>query len=739
MQFQKPNKPSSNNSSPKGKYAIFEDPLQILLLILGKWKWILLTTIATTAIAAIYLFYATPIYQAKARIEIFQESRLINKTANVYERMERSAQRHMLLMGSRQVRQKSTNQLRSEWEDKIDELTLPIDFEIVKASRGSMIDISATATDSEYAKKYLEQIIEAYRILREEELSDVNEYALVGLRSEEQLVRKELEDAKIDLHAFVEENEVFLSQEREDMDSVFINQLLTRLKTIRLERIMLENQYEDIIDADLATIKEALDLSRGIRAPSNQNIDVSSAPSSTQQNSGLILPGMALAAEAGSTDALVDWEQQEETLSILQNRYNDNLVVFKPTHPEMERLKAEIASLENNLKKKAEIALRRFQARFTALKMQEQGIESVVSTWEREQPLSIERKNEFLALETKATHLQRKYDAVYKRLLDSTGTNDSLSMRIIQAPRGSIVPVSPKTSKALLAGLMAGLAISIGCILLLEILRPELLDIEYIESHHDISCLVTIPDWRKIIDIGDFNPAKDAFVVQKDKNQVASETYRALRYRLNSIFGEERPVSIALTSFKRNDGKTFNASNLAVPYAWDDKRVLLVDGDIRRASLTNTLLGKRVPKGWTTWLHDNDTDLKQLITKVGETGVDLLPAGIFDDSIPDRLKRNVTRKLIDQLNKDYDIIIFDTAPSTMVVETNEICKAVDGAVIMADERTTQVQLNSVLRSLKDINVIGFCVNNVQPKEKTDYAYYGYANGYNEANPTLNNA
>ena len=742
MQFQKSTTTPSNNDPQKGKFAILQDPIQLILLILDKWKWILFSTIATTTIALIYLYIATPIYQAKARIEIFQEDRLVAKRLTVFGRMERSAQRHILLLGSQNVRREVVKKLRPEWEQQVENLSIPISLKIVRESRGTMLDISASAPNAEYAKVYLKELIEEYRELRSNELNEINQYALAGLRSEEQQVLKELETAKIMLHTFVEENEVFLSQELEDMDAVFINQLLSRLKTIRLERTMLEIQYEDIIHADLATIREALELSRGIRPPSTPSLDTSDSRSSgpsTPQATGLILPGMAVAADTGSSDSLIDWEQQEEQLAILKNRYKEQLLVFKSTHPEMQRLNSQIESLENNLKKKAEIALRRFQARFTALKMQEKSIESVVETWEHDQPLSIERKNEYLVLQTRVDHLQRKYDAVYKRLLDTSGTNDSLSIRIIQPPASFMNPVSPKSSKVMLAGLASGLFLSIGAILLLEVFKPESLDIEYIESHHDVPCLITIPDWSKILDVTEFNPEKDRLVVHKDKNQVASETYRALRYRLSTIFKEDKPFSIALTSANRNDGKSFNSINFAVPYAWDGKRVLLIDGDIRRANLTNTLLGQRVSKGWTTWLHDNSANLQRLITKVGNTGVDILPAGIFDDSIPDLLKMDLTTKVIDQLHNDYDVIIIDTAPTTMVVETNEICKATDGVILMADENTKKMEITSALRYLKETNVIGFCVNKVQPKENTNYSYYGYSAGYPEENAILNKA
>lgn len=735
MQFpgQSSSSSTQQNRSDSETVARFQNPLQVLFLFLNYWWFIAIFTALGLGVAVLIVAKSTPIYRATARVEIFQDSRLRSK-ATSYDRLERFANRHIVLMQSRFLHKDLREDLSEKWKNKVelDQLKTSYTFNIVKQSRGSMIDISVDSSSGDYAHDYLVGILTSYKEKRDEEAREINDFALKGLREEEQRVLKEWEDAKVELDKFEQDNQIIVSREREEMDSAIVNQLLGRLKTIRMERTILESQYEEILNADLATIREALDISRStgslrLVTPSGSKSKENSLES---DSTTWLTPEAAIAAESGDTNAIIEWEQQEEQIANLEQLYNEKIKIFKPTHPDMRELRNDIDNRRASLEKKAELALKRFQARFNALKMQEKSIENLVDNWQKEESLSAERENKYLQLNTKVKNLQRKYDKVYSRLLaTTTDTNDMLSLRTIHEPEILPYPISPNKPQILVFGFALGAMLGAGLIFLREIIQPEALTPEFVETQYNIPCLAAIPDWRSVLDVKDFNPEKDQFVVQRGKNSLATETYRALRSRIDSIFPLEEQFSIALTSPKRSDGKTFNSCNLAIPYVWNGKRVLLMDGDFRRARLTHMLLGKRVEEGWTHWLDNPQADIHSLIVPVQDTGVDLLSAGNFDDSIPEKVNTGRIKSLLKSLHQHYDIIIVDTAPTTLVVETNEICRAVNGVVFMADEKTSKFEVRNGLRELKSMNVIGFCLNNTHPKKK-GYGY-GYGYGYYE--------
>lgn len=715
----------------------FTNPLDLVYLVLHNW-WIIAICIATTGLLAVgYLFWEKPTYRATSRIEILQENRVDTRTRiSYYEHLERSLQRQKLLMSSDALHNELRKELKDEWEPVLGPKNLAPSFAIdeVYESRGTMVDIQVDSTDPKYALAYLQNMIAGYREFREEELSEVNDNAITGLRLEEQHVLEELETAKADLEKFEGENQVLMAQEREQMDSAFLNQLMARLKAVRMERTILENQHDEILNADAVTIREALEMTRQTQQRSSVSASRSSQSNTESKTSNSNTSGTnwvnaesVVAADTGDIAAVIDWEQQEEVLAEMENTYQQRLEVFLPTHPEMEALKIRIDSMRTNLQRKADIALKRFRARFQALRMQEDGIEEALNNFKQEQTLSAERRNRYQQLKSKVVHLQKKYNLVYSRLLENSGTTDMFFMRVIKPAHVLSKPVSPKKAKILMMALAAGAALGGAIILLVELLRPEELRAELLENDLHIPCIATVPNWEEVLKPENFNPEFDIFAVKRGVNQAATEVYRGFRHKLDSLNGNKEKMCLAITSPKRGDGKTFNTLNLAVPYAWDGRRVLVIDGDFRRARLTHVVLGERPEKGFTNCILDpKNTKPIDRVQPIANTGIDLLPAGEFDETVPEKTKTQLIQSFISELYEHYDIILIDTAPVNIIVETAQICRAVDGVILFSDARSSRAEAKHAMRELQGIKVLGFCLNGVVREKVGSYGtYYGY--------------
>lgn len=443
------------------------DPIGLVLLVLHKWPILLITTIVCTVIAAYNAKSADYIYRAGARVEVFHENRLKDKREETdYDRLERSASRHIIIMSGEMFHRELVAKLRIKWKEQLSDSELRVPFKI-KPVKGSgsrqgatMIDLSVDSKSPEYALEYLQSILGAYRDYRKRELAQINKSAITGLRGEEERIQKELTDIRREIAQFELENKVLVAREREQMQDSVINDLIARLQMVRTERLLLESQYKEIVDSDLTTISETLKVNQNPQLRefllSQQNTGGSN------QNPSIPQPG----ATTNNFQATLNWEEQQGLLINLESQYQQLTKTLREEHPKMKALKDQIDTLKFNLEKQLENALKRFQSSYLALKRKEDAIERVTESIQSEKMLSPKKESEYLRLKNHEAQLQRKYDLVYERVLSSTGAIDGFSFITIQEPYIFRDPIAPDKMKLLAIGPFVGLAIGIAFILL---------------------------------------------------------------------------------------------------------------------------------------------------------------------------------------------------------------------------------------------------------------------------------
>jgi capsular exopolysaccharide synthesis family protein len=245
-----------------------------------------------------------------------------------------------------------------------------------------------------------------------------------------------------------------------------------------------------------------------------------------------------------------------------------------------------------------------------------------------------------------------------------------------------------------------------------------------LEHDYQLALLGQIRRWDLYLPVDQFNPLSDTFVAAKGTNQIATETYRRIRLNLLKQFGTDERISFTVTSSHSGDGKTFNVANIALPFAWVGKRVLLIDADLRRGSLTRRLLGRELRHGLADWLGDETCDVRTHIVKVNQEPISILPSGIFDDSLPELVNAERMRAMIQSLHADFDVIIVDTAPVSIFSESMAFCQATGGVVVIMDSLSKQTSVQNCFYDLRGLRLLGFCVNNVDDS-------YLRSNGYGD--------
>lgn len=182
--------------------------------------------------------------------------------------------------------------------------------------------------------------------------------------------------------------------------------------------------------------------------------------------------------------------------------------------------------------------------------------------------------------------------------------------------------------------------------------------------------------------------------------------------------------SLVVTSALAGEGKSTLAVGLAFSAARLHRRVLLIDGDLRRPSLHN-LMNLPNREGLSTVLKEGGEippHLLPLAEEAGRTGVSVLTAGPASADAPKLLSSRRMKELIQTFEDHYDLVIIDAPPSSGMVDAMLMASQCDGVLMVGRmDRLTKTELTQSLENLRHLNVIGVVANGVS-QIRQQYAY-----------------
>jgi len=231
-------------------------------------------------------------------------------------------------------------------------------------------------------------------------------------------------------------------------------------------------------------------------------------------------------------------------------------------------------------------------------------------------------------------------------------------------------------------------------------------------------------DWAKLAELG--------FVTPGDSNTQAIEEYRNIKRPLvNNAFGEassgiDRANLILITSSVPGEGKTFTAINLALSIANErDKKVLLIDADVARPSVSKTL-GIQSSPGLIEYLEGQDVEFSDIVLKTNMPGLRIIPAGKQHKHSTELLASNRMVLLAQQLSNRYPdrIVIFDSPPLLAATQGQVLAELVGQVVLVIEAETTpQSMVMESASRLASCDVVLTVLN--KAKSTGDAGYYGY--------------
>ena len=218
-------------------------------------------------------------------------------------------------------------------------------------------------------------------------------------------------------------------------------------------------------------------------------------------------------------------------------------------------------------------------------------------------------------------------------------------------------------------------------------------------------------------------------VINVNPKSIFSEAIKTIRTNLAFSMIDKEMKTILLTSPQSGDGKSFITANLAVAYAQEDKKVLVVDCDLRKGRQHEIFEVMNVTSGGYSNLilnYKEDTKLDKYIVSTSNKNIDLLPTGPTPPNPVELLASESNQKLMKELRKHYDVILLDCPPVLGLSDTMIMTKYSDANLIVVSSRKTKVEsldkAKKVFEQAK-ANITGVIINRASVKDNSYYSYY----------------
>ncbi len=281
-------------------------------------------------------------------------------------------------------------------------------------------------------------------------------------------------------------------------------------------------------------------------------------------------------------------------------------------------------------------------------------------------------------------------------------------------------PVKPKKNMILLSGLLVGLGLGLGFAFTRNMLDKTIKTPDQIENR-GMSVLSWIPNIEGMTDKS--IPGSEFIVALKPKSPIA-ESFKALRTRVEFSKLESEPLkTILVTSSIPSEGKTVVAINLAGTFAQADKKVLLVDCDLRKPRVHSALGTDRYP-GLSDYLFKN-VPFEDIVKKTVLDNMSFIPSGTIPPNPSELLGSIQMKNFLKLMREKYDVIILDSPPFITVTDAEILFNMTDGTILVAQANKTPFEafIKSYVRlvTINPHNMLGAVLNNFN--FKTSYGYY----------------
>jgi capsular exopolysaccharide synthesis family protein len=593
------------------------------------------------------------------------------------------------LMTMEALSAKGTNAVPKDAEGK----PLKVKIKIVPAPKSTVFDIVATSSDQEYARAYLDSLMDQYLRYKKDVRQQVSGGTMASISDQVQKLEREVKAAQDAYNEFQRTNNLAVLEEAAKVAGGYLARLNTQLSDFALEQRILQ----------------ATEAAQAASGATNAGVDLADMMRGFE-------PGAAAAASPERQTAL----KEVQMLTLQRERLSKYL---RPKHPKMVKLQAQLDNAQKYVDLFRNQSRDQLAAAQQALKLKEQSVLASVKEWEEKVTQADARIAEADRLKQNVTRSQGIYDR-----LQALMQNVEVSKSIDQETLSILEPASPagRTYKeelmALALAIFAGLALGIGIVFLVELRDDRLISLTEINEKVGQNVVAQLPAVRPA------SRKKPVPLLEVDDSRhVYAESYRNLRSAiLFMATGAERPKTILFTSAVPSEGKSTVAANLARTLAMGGSRVVLVDCDLRKGVL-HELMGKPASPGLTELLQNGAT-LDQSLQTNSLPNLALLPRGARSSHSGELFLSPAFDQLLARLRQQFDYVLLDSSPVFAADDAATLAPKMDGTIFVV--RNTVSRARVVREALEQLyqrqaKVLGVIFNAANTSSKS-YNYYKYA-------------
>lgn len=314
------------------------------------------------------------------------------------------------------------------------------------------------------------------------------------------------------------------------------------------------------------------------------------------------------------------------------------------------------------------------------------------------------------------------------------------SVKILTNASYPVGPVPIKTRLYVFGSIVLGILSSLAYIFIKFVLSPVVEDPDEVEDKLGISVLAVIPYSQKQLLHNkkaqrdtQYNDKHPFLLAQHYSKDVAIESIRSLRTAVQMALLESSGNIVAITGCRPGIGKSFISSNLSAVISDLDKRVLLIDSDMRLGKLQQSF-GKSKAPGLADYLQDK-ANVSDIIQHAITQKLDLISCGNYPENPSELLSKPALSDLLQLLKPQYDLIIIDTPPILAVTDASlilRLCNINLLALAIGKDQLKEVQHAVNILEKSGVNLTGIVFNTLMPpKPGTAYAKYSYHYAYDK--------
>lgn len=438
-----------------------------------------------------------------------------------------------------------------------------------------------------------------------------------------------------------------------------------------------------------------------------------------------LLPSGMLSHNAGLESQISKFNELQMQRNNLASSSSEGNPLVKDLDQQLATLRTAVSGSLNNTINQVRIQINGMQA-----KANQNTAQIASSPIQAKQLLSVERQ-------------QKVKEALYIYLLQKREENQlsqaftAYNTRIVTPPMGSRRPTAPVRRNIWLVALLLGLAIPAAIVYIVESLDTKIRGKKDIEN-------VTIPFIGEIPLYGDKKKRLEAegkILVQAKKRNMINEAFRVVRTNVEFMSNSYDNAKVFMvTSINPGSGKTFVTINLASSFTLKDKKVIVLDLDIRKGSVGRYLNVGTKTRGVANYLSGQETDWKKMIVNSADCPrLDILPCGTIPPNPAELLSNGRLEELIADLREQYDYIFLDSAPVDIVADTAIIADQADMTIFVIRTGLLSKEMIPTIEGYytdKKLKNMGLVLNGSEIAtgrygyHRHGYGYgYGYGKGY----------